>query len=162
MDLQQLNNLKDVNKEEIAELNSQIEKISKLANVKQLVLFGSKGGGGDDLKEPTRKPVFIDFKLDDSSFDIIEKIDLSTDEWIGDSAFNWDEYFKLKDSDLKQQAVQAKLLELNNSVQSIIQGSLSSTISQLGPSLGKALATGGNAIQAVGNAIIPGMDGSFV
>ena len=104
-------------------------------------------------------PVFIDFKLDDSSFDIIEKIDLSSDEWIGDNAFDWDEYFKLKDFDLKQQAVQAKLLEFNNSVQSIMQGSLSSTFSQLGQSLGEALATGGNAIQAVGNAIIQGISG---
>ena len=61
--------------------------------------------------------------------------------------------------DRKQSLIQAKLLQFNDSVQSIMQGSLSSTFSQLGQSLGEALATGGNAIQAVGNAIIQGIAG---
>tara|TARA_R110002167_G_scaffold147336_3_gene339478 strand:+ start:2975 stop:5197 length:2223 start_codon:yes stop_codon:yes gene_type:complete len=50
-----------------------------------------------------------------------------------------------------------KLQEFNESANNLIQGSISQTFSNLGSSIGEALATGGNVLTAVGNTIIQGL-----
>lgn len=51
------------------------------------------------------------------------------------------------------------LENLNTSASALIQGSISDTFSQLGASIGEALATGGNVIGAVGNTLLSGLGG---
>ena len=50
-----------------------------------------------------------------------------------------------------------KLQEFNESANNLIAGSISQTFSNLGSSIGEALASGGNVLSAVGNTIIQGL-----
>ena len=55
----------------------------------------------------------------------------------------------------------SKLQQFNDSANNIIQGSISQTFSNLGASIGEALATGGNVLNAIGNTILNGL-GNFL
>ena len=50
-----------------------------------------------------------------------------------------------------------KLQQFNESANNLIAGSISQTFSNLGSSIGEALASGGNVLSAVGNTIIQGL-----
>ena len=50
-----------------------------------------------------------------------------------------------------------KLQQFNESANNLIQGSISNTFSNIGSSIGEALASGGNVLSAVGNTIIQGL-----
>jgi hypothetical protein len=152
-----LNNLKEYNKDEISEIESQISTLTSLANVRDLILFGKK----NKPKTLERKPVFVDFKLDDSSFDILETVDLSENDWIGDSPFNWDEYFKLKDLDTKAMELQSKFTQLSEGINNILQNNFASALSNVGTAIGNALATGQNVASAIGQSLI-GAFGGFL
>lgn len=140
---------------QIDDLNSKNAKLTKNVSIEGGIV-------GDILPNDTeRKDVFIDFKLDDSSFAVLEEIDLSNNEWIGDSAFDWDNYFKLKELDEKSNTLKEKLLKLNENIKGVISNQLSNTFSQLGDAIGTALSNGGNVLQAIGTTILQGL-GNFL
>jgi len=155
-----LNNLKDYNKSEIDEITEQISTLTNLANVKDLILFGGKKGNKDNKKDNSvgggRKPVFIDFKLDKGSFEEIEQIDLS-DKWVGDSPFDWEKYYNLKEWDNQRQLLSEKMALLNEQSKQMIQGAMTSTFSGIGQAIGNGLAQGTSVLAAVGGALISGI-----
>lgn len=97
----------------------------------------------------------IDVKL--PKVEILETIDLNTDDWIGDSPFNWAEYFKLKDLDTQKNLLNEKMLEVNAQMGSLIQGQLANTFSGIGQAIGNGLSQGTNVLAAVGGALISGI-----
>ena len=70
---------------------------------------------------------------------------------------DWEAYYNLKGFEEKKNELLTKLKEFNESANNIISGSISQTFSNLGSSIGEALASGGNVLSAVGNTIIQGL-----
>jgi len=57
--------------------------------------------------------------------------------------------------------MEAALINLNESADALIQGSLSDTFGRLGTVIGESLATGGNVLNAIGNTLLAGL-GNFL
>ena len=70
---------------------------------------------------------------------------------------DWEAYYNLKGFEEKKNELLTKLKEFNESANNIISGSISQTFSNLGSSIGEALASGGNILSAVGGTIIQGL-----
>ena len=70
---------------------------------------------------------------------------------------DWEAYYNLKGFEEKKNELLTKLKEFNESANNIISGSISQTFSNLGSSIGEALASGGNVLSAVGGTIIQGL-----
>ncbi|WP_439133027.1 hypothetical protein, partial [Polaribacter sp.] len=151
---ERFDSVKNMGAKEIQQLEIDILRLNSLANVRDEILFGGKG---KKQKETDRKPVFIDFKLDDSSFEALETIDLGANDWIGDSPFNWEEYFKLKDLDTQKNILNEKMLAVNAQMSNLIQGQLANTFSGIGQAIGNGLSQGTNVLAAVGGALISGI-----
>lgn len=91
-------------------------------------------------------PVFIDFKLDNSSFDEIKQIDLGDNEWIGDNAFDWENYYNLKKLEEVKLKLEERLKAINEGAKNIIENSMANTFSAIGTAIGDG---SNNAIQAL-------------
>ena len=72
-------------------------------------------------------------------------------------SIDWVAYANVKGLEEEKLKLLAKLQEFNESANNLIAGSISQTFSNLGSSIGEALASGGNVLSAVGNTIIQGL-----
>ena len=136
----------------------------ELTNIDLEASVGATGGiakaiipDAGDLKK-----VFVELKkgYKDGKEDFQELV--STDpleidanaEW---EFIDWEAYYNLKGFEEKKNELLTKLKEFNESANNIISGSISQTFSNLGSSIGEALASGGNVLSAVGGTIIQGL-----
>ena len=128
------------------ELKKAAKAAEKLANV---VSTGTKSPRvlvEDRSKESKDKP------------DILELIDVEDDNNQQEfQSIDWVAYANVKGLEEEKLKLLAKLKEFNESANNLIAGSISQTFSNLGSSIGEALASGGNVLSAVGNTIIQGL-----
>ena len=90
--------------------------------------------------------------------EILELIDVEDDNNQQEfQSIDWVAYANVKGLEEEKLKLLEKLKEFNESANNLIAGSISQTFSNLGSSIGEALASGGNVLSAVGNTIIQGL-----
>ena len=115
----------------------------------------------DALRNGTKSPrVLVEDRSKESKDkpEILELIDVEDDNNQQEfQSIDWVAYANVKGLEEEKLKLLAKLKEFNESANNIIAGSISQTFSNLGSSIGEALASGGNVLSAVGNTIIQGL-----
>jgi len=169
---ERLEALKSANKDEISELRTNIEKISKLANIKATIL--SSGNNNNNDKEPDKKKVTSLFGESNPIPDISGIQDFNklitfeqfkTLEILGEfnpmiaaavevlkSNFSFDglEILPITQFDLQAEILKEKLKQFNAQVKQQIEGSIAGTFSRLGETIGSGM---GNAAQVLGQGL---------
>lgn len=146
--------IKDMGAKEISELESQIQRLSVLGNVRNKVLFGN------NTNSENQRPVVEGIKTQMKGI---------SDAWIAEAAAtsqNLEKYNPFPEVDL--QPIQNSLsnyellmLEFNERIKEGVGQSIVNTFQLLGNNIGQALSNGGNIFKAVGNTILQGM-GQFL
>ncbi len=148
-------------KEELSELNNQIQKIQGTINgiVSSGVDFNSIFGGGNknsitkSLQDDTFVPAIESVKT--FKLDLQKEI---TEEPL-QGGFQWRNIFNYNQLQEEQLKITQSLEQFNQQSKMIIAGSLSQTFSQLGTAIGNALTEGGNVLSAIGTTILQGLAG---
>jgi len=140
--------------EEIVKVNSSITKLLS-SDFDFDKMFGGKGESpAKALVSETFMPIIQEFDIFGNK--IKESID-NTNAQLQGRGIDWQKAYDAEQQLAEQARIEANLLAFNQSVNGIVNGSLASTLGQIGTSFGEALATGGNILSAVGNTILQGL-----
>lgn len=138
----------------LTQKNLQLEKAVNAETLKGGKISGDIGG--DAVKKEKQK----DFKRDPlfTAQSSINELDLFLEKYRAtESQLNKTPLVPFPGLKEKLAQVNLLLIEFNKSASEIIQNSITNTFNQLGTSIGEALATGGNALKAIGETILQGL-----
>lgn len=129
--------VKSIGNKEVNELKSQIARISKLTNVKDLILFG--GGNKPKKTKPTKNVFVQERQIKYKEEDILETTDYNetTNDIIG--SINWDEYYKLKEFDNQRNLLAERMLNLSQTADTLINQSISNSFNSLANNIANSL-----------------------
>ncbi len=140
--------------EEIGKVNSSITKLLS-SDFDFDKMFGGKGESpAKALVSETFMPIIQEFDIFGNK--IKESID-NTNAQLQGRGIDWQKAYDAEQQLAEQARIEANLLAFNQSVNGIVNGSLASTLGNIGTAFGEALATGGNILSAIGSTILQGL-----
>ena len=153
------NAVKNAGSKEIDVLKRDIATLTALANIKDLILFGDKGN--TPTKDPVKIPYVLERVVKNNELEVPKLIDID-EIGVEPEPFDWDNYYNLKAAEEKQLEVKERLLKFQSDVNNLLSSAQTDTVSNIGESIGSALAGGNNVLKAAGNSMLSTLGGVLV